>query len=62
MDRIARIIFIVSSLLLAAELGVMLVSILSTPLSDMYLRVWGIAVLITICIAVFSFFRKRKGE
>ena len=62
MNRTYRIIFTVSAILLAAELAIMLISILSTPLSDIYLRVWGIIVLITACIAIFSFIQKRKGE
>ena len=62
MNRTYRIIFTVSAILLAAELAIMLISILSTPLSDTYLRIWGIIVLITVCVAVFSFIQKRKGE
>ncbi len=53
-------------ILLAAELAVMIISILSRPLSDMYLRVWGIVMLVTaaaaLCCFIMKMKEKRKGN
>ena len=66
MNRIDRVIYTVAMILLAAELAVMIISILMKPLSDTYLRTWGIIVIITASAAVYGLVRKlmarRKGN
>ncbi len=61
MKKIDRIIYTLSLILLAAELGVMIISILAKPLSDTYLRVWGIITIVTLLAALYGFIRKRAS-
>lgn len=53
-----KIIFRTAMILLAVELAVMIISILSRPLSDLYLRVWGIAVILTAAVAIYGLIKK----
>ncbi len=62
MNKAERIIYALSLVLLSLELAIMLISILSRPLTDTYLRGWGIAVLITAAVAVYGYIRKRKAR
>ncbi len=62
MNKAERIIYALSLVLLSLELAIMLISILSRPLTDTNLRGWGIAVLITAAVAVYGYIRKRKAR
>ena len=60
MNRRDSIIYKVSMLLLAAELLVTIFTILLKSVSDRYLLVSGIIILVTMACTVYGFVRKQK--
>ena len=61
MNAIKKI-YTIAMILLAAELGVMIISILAKPLSDAYLKIWGIIVLVTMAVAICCFILKLREK